>query len=66
MKKICNTCKYWLRYKKYNNNCYCEMQANAFREVYTHSQNTCLCWAQRDIRNYKKFRNSIKPKLKIE
>jgi hypothetical protein len=64
MKKICNTCVYWKRYMPLTNMRLCEIKSRGNSEVYTLPKDKCNYWEYWK-HNFKKFRNSIKPKIKI-
>ena len=65
MKKICKTCNYWKLYLKLNNNCACmglSSGTNPGSQLYTSENDYCKLWIKRP--SFKKFRDSIKPKIK--
>jgi hypothetical protein len=64
MKKLCNTCKNWTRYLKLEDNCLCSIQSRSMTDIYTNARDSCGLYKKWE-HNFKKFRNSIKPKIKI-
>lgn len=64
MKKTCLTCTHWKRYIKLENNYLCMMQSRSMTDIYTGTKDSCESWKKWE-HNFKKFRDSIKPKLKI-
>ena len=64
MKKICKTCTNWKRYIKLENNCLCIAHSRGNTDIYTASLDSCELWMEWK-HNFKKFRDSVKPKIKI-
>jgi hypothetical protein len=64
MKKVCNNCTYWKRYLKLEDNCLCSIHSRSSTDIYTGAKDSCKLWKKWE-HNFKKFRDSIKPKLII-
>jgi len=66
MKKICLTCEHWKRYikKELGNSCLCIVHCRENIDIYTDEKYSCKYWKEWK-HNFKKFRDSIKPKTKI-
>jgi hypothetical protein len=64
MKKNCKTCEHWKRYMPLTDMRYCLIKSRLNFEVYTLPTDKCECWKKWN-HNFKKFRDSIKPKTKI-
>jgi hypothetical protein len=65
MRKTCNTCKYWKKYKKLEDNCLCQIHSRGNTDIYTSPNDICGLWIRRKQLHYKKFRDTIKIKTKI-
>ncbi len=63
-KNQCNTCTHWKRYLKLEDDCLCLVLSRSMTDIYTDAKDSCGLWKKWE-HNFKKFRNSIKPKLTI-